>query len=155
RVMTHPRVSSRSGAALESPRSQPARDDRLRVLIADGDRLTRGAMRFALRDRNRTMGVHAVGTGREALELAGYYRPHVAIVDASLPPKGGIEIVRALRLTVPDMRVVTVSSINDEGTAIAALRAGAVGHLGKDIDPAGLAESVARAAEGEVIVSQW
>lgn len=153
--MTRRRDSSRPGAAPESPRSQSGRDDRLRVLIADADGLARGAMRFALRNSDRTMVVHAVGNGREALELAGYYRPHVAIVDAILPPKGGIEIVRALRLAVPDMRVVTVSSVNDERTAIAALRAGAVGHLGKDIDPAGLAESVARAAEGEVIISQW
>jgi DNA-binding NarL/FixJ family response regulator len=112
-------------------------------------------MRFALRNSDRAMVVHAVGNGREALELAGYYRPHLAIVDAVLPPKGAIETVRALRLAVPDMRVITVSAINDERTAIAALRAGAVGHLGKDIDPAGLADSVARAADGEVIIAQW
>ena len=54
---------------------------------------------------------------------------------------------------VPDIRVLTVS-VNDDRTAIAALRAGAVGHIAKDIDPEGLAEFVVRAANGEVIVSQ-
>ena len=46
------------------------------------------------------------------------------------------------------MRVLTVSSVNDHRTAIAALRAGAVGHIGKDIDPEGLAELVVRASDG-------
>jgi DNA-binding NarL/FixJ family response regulator len=45
-------------------------------------------------------------------------------------------------------------SDNDHRTAIAALRAGAVGHIGKDIEPEDPAELVGRAAEGEVIVSQ-
>jgi two-component system nitrate/nitrite response regulator NarL len=49
--------------------------------------------------------------------------------------------------------VLTVS-VDDDRTAIAALRAGAVGHIGKDIDPEDLAELVLRAADGEVIVSQ-
>jgi len=50
--------------------------------------------------------------------------------------------------------VLTVS-IKDDRTAIAALRAGAVGHIGKDVDPEELAELVIRAADGEVVVSQW
>jgi DNA-binding NarL/FixJ family response regulator len=49
--------------------------------------------------------------------------------------------------------VLTVAD-DDHRTAIAALRAGAVGHIGKDIDPEDLAELVGRAADGEVIVSQ-
>ena len=58
-----------------------------------------------------------------------------------------------LLLELPDLRVLTVS-VNDHRTAIAALRAGAVGHIAKDTDPDGLAELVVRAADGEVIVSQ-
>ena len=45
-------------------------------------------------------------------------------------------------------------SVDDDRTAIAALRAGAVGHIGKDVEPEGLAELVLRAADGEAIVSQ-
>lgn len=144
-----------SVAAWAPARSQPSDDDRLRVLIADGDGLARGMMRFALHNSSRITAVHAAGNGREALELARYYRPRVAIVDASLAPRGGVELVRTLTLSVPEMRVLTVSSVNDERTAIAALRAGAVGHLGKDTDPDELAELVVRAADGEAIVPQW
>ena len=125
----------------------------VRVLIADGDGLARGMMRFALANSERVGVVHAAGNGREALELARYFHPSVAIVDTVLPPHGGLELVRVLLQAVPDIRVLTVS-VGDDRTAIAALRAGAVGHVAKDIDPEGLAELVVRVANGEVIVSQ-
>jgi DNA-binding NarL/FixJ family response regulator len=55
-------------------------------------------------------------------------------------------------LEAPDMRVLTIS-VDDHSTAIAALRAGAVGHIDKDIDPAGIAQLIVRAARGEVMLS--
>ena len=151
--MTGPQNGSQLAAALE--RTQPAavRDDRLRVLIADSDGLARSMMRYALRHSERIAVVHTAPNSREALELARYYRPSVAVVDTVLPPSGGLELVRSLLLAVPDIRVLTVS-VDDDRTAIAALRAGAVGHIGKDVDPEDLAELVGRAADGEVIVSQ-
>ena len=151
--MSGPRDSSRSGAVLKLPQPRAEADVGVRVLIADADGLARGMMRFALANSDRIAVVHAAGNGREALELARYFRPGVAIVDTVVPPRGGLELVRMLLLAVPDIRVLTVS-VDDHRTAIAALRAGAVGHIAKDIDPEGLAELVVRAAEGEVIVSQ-
>lgn len=151
--MNRPRNSSQFGAVLQLPESRAEADTGVRVLIADGDGLARGMMRFALGSSDRIGVVHAAGDGREALELARYFRPGIAIVDTVVPPRGGLELVRMLLLAVPDIRVLTVS-VNDDRTAIAALRAGAVGHIAKDIDPEGLAELVVRAADGEVIVSQ-
>lgn len=151
--MNGPPNSSQVGAVLRLPRSRAEADDGVRVLIADADGLARGMMRYALRNSDRIAVVHGAGNSREALELARYFRPGVAIVDTVVPPRGGLELVRMLLLAVPDIRVLTVS-VDDHRTAIAALRAGAVGHIAKDIDPEGLAELVVRAAEGEVIVSQ-
>lgn len=124
-----------------------------RVLIADADGLARGMMRFALANSDRIAVVHAAKNGREALELARYFRPGVAIVDTVVPPGGGVELVRTLLIAVPEIRVLTVS-VDDHQTAIAALRAGAVGHISKETKPEGLAELVVRAAGGEVIVPQ-
>jgi DNA-binding NarL/FixJ family response regulator len=140
---------------LELPQPRADVDSRVRVLIADADGLARSMMRFALRSSDRIATVHAAPNAREALELASYFRPEVAIVDAVLPPGGGLGLVRALLTTIPNMRVLTVSSVNDERTAIAALRAGAAGHMGKDVDPEELAELVVGVADGEVVVPRW
>ncbi|HTP19090.1 MAG TPA: response regulator transcription factor [Solirubrobacteraceae bacterium] len=141
------------GAVLNLPRPRGEADAGVRVLVAVADGLARGMMRFALSSSDRIGVVHAAGNAREALELARYFRPGVAIVDTIVPPTGGPELVRTLLHAAPDMRVLTVS-VNDDRTAIAALRAGAVGHIARDTDPEGLAELVVRAANGEVIVSQ-
>jgi DNA-binding NarL/FixJ family response regulator len=75
------------------------------------------------------------------------------IIDTALPPDGGVELTRKVLLVAPETRVLTVS-VDDQHTAIAALRAGAVGHIGKDIDPDELARLVVRAADGEAIIPQ-
>ena len=94
-----------------------------------------------------------LGTAAKRWSSPGITGRNVAIVDTVLPPGGGVELVGKLLQSLPETRVLTMSG-NDHRTAIAALRAGAVGHIGKDIAAEDLAELVGRAAEGEVIVSQ-
>lgn len=128
--------------------------ERLRVVIADHDGLARSMIHTALRADARVGSVATAGDGREALELVRYYRPTVLIVDTGLPPEGGVELIGKVQRVSPPTRVLTIA-VDDPGTALAGLRAGAVGHLAKDVDPDQLAELVVRAAEGEAIVPQW
>ncbi len=153
--MLSPHIGARINSQLAATPERPSRSahDRVRVLVADSDGLARRMMRFALRSSDRIAVVHTAANSREALELARYHRPSVAIIDTVLPPGGGVELVAQLVQSLPETRVLTMS-VDDHRTAIAALRVGAVGHIGKDIEPERLAELVGRAAEGEVIVSQ-
>ncbi|MBV9004014.1 MAG: response regulator transcription factor [Solirubrobacterales bacterium] len=137
--------------ARESP-SAPA-DDRLRVLIADRDGLARGMMRTALHKAERVAIVVTAAEGREALELVRYYHPSVVIIDTGLPPDGGVKFIDKVLVVAPETRILTIS-VDDEPTALAALRAGAVGHVGKEVDPDELARVVVRAADGEAIIPQ-
>ena len=77
----------------------------------------------------------------------------MVIIDTALPPDGGVELIGQVLLVSPETRVLTVS-VDDQQAALAALRAGAVGHIGKDIDPDELARLVVRAADGEAIIPQ-
>jgi DNA-binding NarL/FixJ family response regulator len=128
-------------------------DERLRVLIADRDGLARGMMRTALHRAERVAIVVTAAEGREALELARYYHPSVVIIDMALPPDGGVEFIDKMLMLAPATRILTIS-VDDERTALAALRAGAVGHVDKDVDPDELARLVVRAADGEAIIPQ-
>jgi DNA-binding NarL/FixJ family response regulator len=135
---------------------QPAarrRRPRLSVLIADQDGLAREMMRTALCEANPDMIVHTARDAREALRIARSDQPTVVITETALPPYGAVRLLRRLLRLAPETKVLTVS-VDDEETAIAALRAGAIGHIPKDIDPAELAAYVARAADGEAIVPQ-
>jgi DNA-binding NarL/FixJ family response regulator len=141
-------------ALLRDPQSAPRRGRRrLSVLIADQDGLAREMMRTALCEANPDLDVHTARDAREALQLARRHQPTVVITETALPPHGAVRLIRRLLRLAAQTKILTVS-VDDEETAIAALRAGAVGHIPKDTDPAELAVSVERAADGEAIVPQ-
>jgi two-component system nitrate/nitrite response regulator NarL len=91
--------------------------------------------------------------GREAMELARHYRPTVLLIDIALPPAGSVDLIRNLAPILPRTRVVTVSATADhDQSVLAAFRAGAVGHIDKDVDPDQFARMVILAGDGETIV---
>ncbi|MBV9193705.1 MAG: response regulator transcription factor [Solirubrobacterales bacterium] len=144
------RIDHRERSVLDA--SSGDGDGRMRVLIADPDGLARRMIRTALYDLDRVAIVLSTGDAQEALEFARYYRPTVMIIDTTLVGAGA-ELVATVLAMAPETRVVTIS-IDDDRAAIAALRAGAVGHIEKDVVPKDLARLVIRAAEGEAIVPQ-
>jgi DNA-binding NarL/FixJ family response regulator len=138
---------------LAPPAMLADRDRRLRVLIADHDGLARSMIRSALSEDDRVAVVFTAGEGHEALQLARYYRPTVAIVETMLPPTGGVELITRILHASPETRILTISVDNEEAV-IDALRVGSVGHIDKDTDPSELPGLVARAADGEAIVPE-
>jgi two-component system, NarL family, nitrate/nitrite response regulator NarL len=127
-------------------------DDRVSVLIADHDGLARRMMKNVLQEAAEVVIVMAARDAYEAFELTRYYRPRVLILDTALPPAGSVELIRKLLGVVSEVRILTVSAADDDQAALAALRAGAVGHIDKDVEPDTLVRLVLRAADGEAIV---
>jgi DNA-binding NarL/FixJ family response regulator len=146
-------ISHTSHPLRDKPPRLAAGQERLRVLIADHDGLARSMIRAALGDEHGIEIVLAASDGREALELVRYYHPTVVIVETALPPEGGLALVHKVLRAVPQTRVVTIS-VDDHRTAVEALRAGAVGHIGKDTEPDELARQVVRVAEGDAVIPQ-
>lgn len=128
-------------------------DPRMRVLIADQDGLARRMMQDVLQSDGGVAAVVSARDSREALAMARECRPTVVLVDIALPPLGGVELIRSVMAILPAVRVVTVSAAADhDQSVLAAFRAGAVGHIDKDIDPEQFARLVSLAAAGEAIV---
>ncbi|MDQ6728829.1 MAG: response regulator transcription factor [Actinomycetota bacterium] len=122
------------------------------MLIADHDGLARRMMQNMLQEADGVVTVPAARDAREALQHARYYRPTVLILDtALLPPGGCVDLIRKVLQVAPQIRILTVSADEDEN-ALAALRAGAVGHFSKDVKADDLARLVSLAADGEAIV---
>jgi DNA-binding NarL/FixJ family response regulator len=91
--------------------------------------------------------------GREAWALVRREPPDVLLVDIGVPPAGGIELTRKAVAVVPQVRIVTVSvGAEWDPAVLAALRAGAVGHIDKDTAPDQIARLVVLAADGEAIL---
>jgi DNA-binding NarL/FixJ family response regulator len=93
-------------------------------------------------------------SGEDAVARAAEVRPDVVLMDLQLPGMSGIEATRAIVAADPDVRVLVLTSVEDEDSVFLALRAGARGHVLKDADGDELTGAIRAVARGEAIFSQ-
>ena len=121
----------------------------IRVVLIDDQPLFRDGLRAVLsQDPNIEVAAEA-GDGEEGLKLCAAKRPQVALMDLQMPRMNGVEVTRRLAATLPDVKVVVLTTFEEDEWVFDALRAGAVGYLLKDATGARLIEAVTAAARGE------
>jgi len=124
----------------------------VRVLLVDDQALFREALAMLLGVRDDIEVVGEAGDGAQALDRVADLRPDVVLMDLRMPVLDGIAATRRLRAEHPAVRVIALTTFDDDADVFAALRAGAVGYLLKDVSSARLAEAVLAAARGETVL---
>ncbi|MFF7789950.1 response regulator [Streptomyces sp. NPDC007991] len=130
-------------------------DTVIRVLIADDQEMVRMGFRLIL---GAQPGIEVVGEaadGAACVELARRLRPDVCLVDIRMPKLDGLDVTRALAGPGAHnpMRVVVITTFDQDDYVHTALRNGACGFLLKDAPPSLLIEAVRAAARGDALVS--
>ncbi|MFC9471072.1 response regulator [Nocardia sp. NPDC055002] len=118
---------------------------KVRVLIADDERLVREGIAALLALQP---GIDVVGTaesGAEAVESTAALTPDVVLMDVRMPGMDGVEAAGLLRGRAT---VLMLTTFDDDGYIVAALRAGASGYLLKDLPAAELAQAIRLAHAG-------
>ncbi|RLC98281.1 MAG: DNA-binding response regulator [Chloroflexi bacterium] len=121
----------------------------MRVLLADDHPALRLGLRVLL---ERAPDVELVGEaedGEEALALIEKLQPDVVVLDCELPEMEGVEVAQEIRRRDLPVRVLALSSYDDERYVRGMLDAGAVGYLLKDEAPQAIVAAVRAAARGE------
>lgn len=124
----------------------------VRVLIVDDQALFRQGLSALLSARSELQVVGEAGSARDALALCERHKPQVVLMDMRMPGMDGAAATRALLAQDATLRVIALTTFDDDQTVFEALRAGAVGYLLKDIDPARLLEAILTAARGEAFM---
>ncbi|MBL9016295.1 MAG: response regulator transcription factor [Myxococcales bacterium] len=124
----------------------------VRVLLVDDQSLFRAGLRTLLSTRAELEVVGGAENGQAALELAAATRPDVVLMDLKLPVLDGVAATRRLRVQHPDIRIVALTTFEDDELVFECLRAGAVGYLLKDAPIDRLVEAVLAAARGESVL---
>jgi DNA-binding NarL/FixJ family response regulator len=121
----------------------------IRVLAADDHPLALAGLRQLLGALDDIELVGAATGGEEAVHLAVEHEPDVVLMDLEMPGMDGIEATRAMLAQRPGTVVVVLTSFSDRERILAALDAGAVGYLLKDVQPDELARAIQAAAGGQ------
>ncbi|MEU1229560.1 response regulator transcription factor [Streptomyces sp. NPDC005828] len=127
----------------------------IRVLLADDQALLRGAFRILIDTEDDMEVVAEASDGREAVETAKATRPDVVLMDVRMPGTDGLSATAAIcgDPDLADTRVLILTTFETDEHVAQALRAGAVGFLGKDVQPPELLSALRRVAAGEPLLS--
>lgn len=120
----------------------------LRVVIVDDHPLARTGVRRMLETAGDIEVVAEAGSADDALLAIAAKNVEVVILDISMPGDSGINLLRTLKRTRPEIAVLMLSTHAEETYAIRSLMSGAVGYLTKDVSIANLVAAVRKAARG-------
>jgi RNA polymerase sigma factor (sigma-70 family) len=123
------------------------------VLVADDDHLMRAGLVELLTGDPAIEIVGEAATGRQAVERARRLSPDVVLMDVRMPELDGIAATRELARVAPDIRVLILTTFEQDDYIFGALRAGASGFLLKRARPEELIAAVHTIAAGESLLS--
>jgi DNA-binding NarL/FixJ family response regulator len=125
-------------------------DSSLRLLLVDDHGVVRAGLRMYLQGQPDLEVVGEAGDGAAALALVEGLAPDVVLMDLQMPGMDGVEAIRHIRATQPEVEVVVLTTFLDSSRISAAIQAGAIGYVLKDVPPGELADAIRAAARGEV-----
>jgi DNA-binding NarL/FixJ family response regulator len=127
--------------------------NKIRVLLADDHTVVRQGLRVLLEAEPDITVVGEAETGRQAVQLAKRLAPDVIVVDIAMPNLNGLEATRQITREVPNVRVLVLSSYNDDEYVHQVTEAGASGYLLKQTAATDLIKAVHEAGKGNAFFS--
>ena len=103
--------------------------DKLRILIADDHALLRDGLKALVNAEPDMEVVGEAETGRTALEKARHLKPHVVLMDISMPDMNGALATRRLKELLPTIKVLALTAHEDSSYLRHMLEAGAAGFV--------------------------
>lgn len=124
----------------------------IKILLVDDQPLFREGLRTLLSVKPDFDVVGEAGDGEEAIRLARSLSVSVVLMDLQMPVLDGVAATRRLHEELPNIRVIVLTTFDDDEMVFDGLRAGAVGYLLKDAPSEKLAEAIRVAARGETFL---
>ena len=123
------------------------------VLIADDHSMVRAGIRKFLEEEPSLKRIGDAATGREVLDKLREGGWQLVILDINMPDKSGIDILRQIQASYPEVRVLVVSGYSERQYATNVLKAGAMGFLSKDSAAEEILKAVKTVLAGRKYVS--
>lgn len=125
----------------------------IKVLIVDDHELIRAGISRLL---SESSGIEVVGeadTGEQALQLTKDKTPDVVLMDVKMPGIGGLEATRRLLRHYPELKIIALTSCDDEPFPSRLLQAGALGYLTKGSGVEQMVQAIRKVNSGQRFIS--
>lgn len=131
----------------------PSQAEPTRILLVDDHILFREGVTSLLKAQPDLQVSGEAGSIREALACVRETRPDLVLLDISLPDGNGLDAIPLIKVESPPTKIVILTMHQNDDQLFAAIRAGAVGFLGKNIGATELLQRLRAVASGEAGIS--
>jgi two-component system NarL family response regulator len=119
----------------------------MKVLLVDDNRLMLEGLQNLLEVHGVQVADMAMD-GQQAVIMARTHKPDVILMDISMPRCDGLTAIRLIKAEMPEMKIVVLTTSNDDQDLFEAVKSGACGYLLKSINADTLIEALIQAQDG-------
>jgi DNA-binding NarL/FixJ family response regulator len=130
------------------------REPLLRILVVDDQKLMCDGLKTILESREGYIVSAIALNGAQALQTLESCPADLVLLDIRMPEMNGVQTARVIKQRYPSVKVVMLTTFNDEDYIIDAIASGADGYLLKDMDSEDLFRSIDNAMKGGMVMPQ-
>jgi DNA-binding NarL/FixJ family response regulator len=130
-------------------------EQKIRLLIADDQKLFAESLQYVLRGISQSMELVGIATdGEMAIDMAESQRPDVILMDVRMPRIDGVEATKLIHRNFPEIKIVMLTTFDDDEYVHFAVKYGAVGYLLKNMTPEDLVQSLQAIMRGATLFTK-
>lgn len=125
----------------------------IKVLIADDQELIRDSLRIVL-SGNPDFSVNTAANGIEVVRAVRLDKPDVILMDIRMPEMDGVQCTQIIKENYPEIKIIILTTFDDDEYIFSALKHGASGYLLKGISADRLIEAIHKVYHGNAMINE-
>lgn len=125
----------------------------IKVLIADDQKLLRQSLKIILGTEKNIEITDAVSNGREVIRSVRDNMPDVILMDIRMPEMDGVQCTKIIKENYPGIKIIILTTFDDDEYVLSALRDGASGYLLKGISMEDLVDAIHKVYNGSAMIN--
>lgn len=125
----------------------------IKVLIADDQTLIRDSLKIVLDTQENIEVTDAVANGVEVIRSVRAKRPDVILMDIRMPEMDGVQCTQIIKENYPEIKIIILTTFDDDEYIFSALKYGASGYLLKGISMGELVDAIKKVYSGNAMIN--
>lgn len=126
----------------------------IKILVADDQELIRQSLQIILNSEPEFEVTDSVANGREVIRSIRMERPDVILMDIRMPEMDGVVCTQIIKENYPDIKIIILTTFDDDEYVFNALKYGASGYLLKGNSLQELTEAIRKVYQGTAMINE-